>query len=571
MIRSGMDVYWKKRNYAGDVVSVIFTRTTSDPQIIEKSAGGTVACCTLAVNHLARVEDLCLLDPGPPEVQKSRKEPQAKPVEKKPQAPPQKAERALLPNDPSGPPQQSQKATQQNQRPAVPAATPAEPIEPCDVLAVDFLNLLVRAYHVGQKTEVHAVRSMFQTVANCIRRLQPKAVVFALDGGHASRTALLPDYKAHRPEPEDLLRIQKLLGEGAIRVCGFQGMRVVDWEADDVLATLATKYSNTVIVSGDKDLLAMPYLSPGCRIYHPWGDGEFMNSEKKLNIPSCQVTDYLAMCGDTVDGISGIVGCGPKTAINLLKEYQTLEAIIVAATLGKIKGEIGKKIAKQAQSAMVCRQAVELNQRLPLPPLENFAPRFNWQRELQQMKLGSVAAIMDSLEKQRFRIYEVSEIKPQTEVEQKRNTTSEGDLSAATAKAEQVESSQGRELSELAPNAEAVTSAGCESKAAITSEEPKVPEAADFPCSTCTTRNDETPLSGQAAIYATSGFSELKESKPLAGMQPKYFATWTDGSKWLLDPNTKRHMCLSDSPVTEWRIDKRGPVCPFTNAVRKPK
>ncbi len=568
MIRSGMDVYWKKRNYAGDVVSVIFTRTTSDPQIIEKSAGGTVACCTLAVNHLARVEDLCLLDPGPPEVQKSRKEPQAKAVEKKAPAPPQKTERALLPNDTAVPAQQQQKAPQQLQNPAVPAAGPAEPIEPCDVLAVDFLNILVRAYHVGVKTEVHAVRSMFQTVANCIRRLQPKAVVFALDGGHASRTALLPDYKAHRPESEELLRIQKLLGEGAIRVCGFQGMRVVDWEADDVLATLATKYKNTVIVSGDKDLLAMPYLSPGCRIYHPWGDGEFMDSEKKLNIPSCQVTDYLAMCGDTVDGISGIVGCGPKTAITLLKEYKTLEAIIVAATLGKIKGEIGKKIAKQAKSAMICRQAVELNQRLPLPPLENFAPRFNWQRELQSMKLGSVAAVMESLDKQRFMIAEVSEIKPQTGFETKRNTTSEGDLSAATAKAEQVESSQGREMSELAPKAEAVCSAGCEVQAA---EVQKVPEAAEDPCSTCTTRNDETPLSGQAAIYAESGFFEFKESKPLAGMQPKYYAKWTDGSRWLLDPNTKRHTCLSDSPISEWRIDKRGLVCPFTNAVRKPK
>ncbi len=51
------------------------------------------------------------------------------------------------------------------------------------------------------------------------------------------------------------------------------------------------------------------------------------------------MTDYLALCGDKTDGIPGVRGIGDKTAVQLLTEFESLEGILSAAVLGKIKGQ----------------------------------------------------------------------------------------------------------------------------------------------------------------------------------------------------------------------------------------
>lgn len=276
---------------------------------------------------------------------------------------------------------------------ASPSAVGAIP-SGCSVLAVDFLNLLVRAFHAGKPTDTHAVRSMFQTVANTIRTLRPRTVVFAMDGGHDFRSGLLPEYKAHRPEPEPLLQAQKHLAEQALRLAGFQAIRVVGWEADDVIASIATAHSDAVICSCDKDLLS---LTGTARVFHPWGDGGFVRPEDKLGLPAGQVSDYLALCGDTSDGVPGVKGIGPKTALQLLEQYESLEGILAAAITGQIAGAVGQKLRDQREQALTCRQVVGLNHNLPLPGLEPWAPAAGWQQRLQDLRLGAVAAIVESI------------------------------------------------------------------------------------------------------------------------------------------------------------------------------
>jgi 5'-3' exonuclease len=284
------------------------------------------------------------------------------------------------------------------------AVQPTEPVpSPCNVLAVDFLNVLVRAYHAGKPNETHAVRSLFQTVANAIRKIKPAHVVFAMDGGHDLRSELLPEYKAHRAESEPLLKSQKELAERALHIAGFQCIRIDGWEADDVLASLAMAFSDTVIVSSDKDLLVMPSLADRCRVYHPWGEGCFATAEEKLEIPAHLVTDYLALCGDPSDGIPGVKGIGPKTAATLLQEYDSLENILAAATLGQIKAKATcQNLKEQREAALLCRRVVELNSRLPLPELADWRPATGWQSRLADVRLGAVAAIVDAIKDQRF-------------------------------------------------------------------------------------------------------------------------------------------------------------------------
>lgn len=356
---------------------------------VQSASGQTIRCAILACNRLAPVDQLFAIGQAPT-IHK----------EKSNGSEPRQSQAAEMVHRPSPATfasghgsATSKEKSNGRQTPTRSATEGSERAENTigSILAIDFLNVLVRAWHAGKPTETHAVRSLFQTVANTIRKLQPKHVVFALDGGHALRSQLLPEYKAHRPDPDPGLQAQKALAEQALQICGFQAVRVPEWEADDVLASIACRHPDTVIVSSDKDLLALSGQAERCRIYHPWADGAFVTAEEKLGLPSGQVTDYLALCGDTSDGIPGVKGCGPKTALQLLQDHDSLEGILTAAVTGQIKGAIGQKLKEQREAALLCRRVVELNLNLPLPELQTWRPVADWQTRLQELRLGSVA------------------------------------------------------------------------------------------------------------------------------------------------------------------------------------
>jgi len=132
-------------------------------------------------------------------------------------------------------------------------------------------------------------------------------------------------------------------------------------------------------------------------VFHPWGVGEFVTPETKLGLPAGQVTDYLALCGDSSDGIPGVKGIGPKTALELLTEFDSLEGILIAATTGQIKGAKGITLKERREDALQSRQLVQLRDSLPLPELRPWHHPLGCQQTLQAMGLGSVAAIIDSL------------------------------------------------------------------------------------------------------------------------------------------------------------------------------
>jgi hypothetical protein len=122
-----------------------------------------------------------------------------------------------------------------------------------------------------------------------------------------------------------------------------------------------------------------------------------VDPETKLGLPAGQVADFLALCGDTSDGIPGVKGIGEKTAAALLAEYGSLECILTAAALGKIPGAIGKKLNEQRDAALTCREVVQLRESLPLPELLPWTPPVGFQQGLQSIGLGSVAAILDGV------------------------------------------------------------------------------------------------------------------------------------------------------------------------------
>jgi len=163
------------------------------------------------------------------------------------------------------------------------------------------------------------------------------AVVF--DAGNSFREEEYPEYKATREKmPDDLYasldRIREILAGFRDPVLELDG-----YEADDVIGTLATKARDmgleAVIVSGDKDFYQL--VGPGVHLLNPGRGGSSgvaadwvteENASEKFGIPASQVADYLALVGDSSDNVPGAPGIGPKTAVKLLSEYGSLEALL---------------------------------------------------------------------------------------------------------------------------------------------------------------------------------------------------------------------------------------------------
>jgi len=82
--------------------------------------------------------------------------------------------------------------------------------------------------------------------------------------------------------------------------------------------------------------------------------------EEKFGVGPTQVRDYLALVGDSSDNIPGVPSIGPKGAVDLLKEFGTLEGVIAAAKAGKIKGKKCETIAANEADAFLSQKLATL-------------------------------------------------------------------------------------------------------------------------------------------------------------------------------------------------------------------
>ena len=208
---------------------------------------------------------------------------------------------------------------------------------------LDASSLQYRAYHASKErptftkdgTPNAAVNLLRVMIARLIREYKPDFMVAACDSETPTfRTSLYSQYKAQRMKPEPFYTAQR------------DGFRKVLWpmpiyqqngyEADDIIGTLChriLKDSDVVIVSGDKDMAQLVSVSQDL------GEVRFLNTnvDKILNVMGVldeygvyphQVTDYLALVGDTSDNVPGAANIGPKGALALLKQFRNVEEII---------------------------------------------------------------------------------------------------------------------------------------------------------------------------------------------------------------------------------------------------
>jgi DNA polymerase-1 len=221
------------------------------------------------------------------------------------------------------------------------------------LLLVDGSSYLYRAFHAlpDMRNKAGEPTGAMYGVLNMLRRLESdykadyKAIVFDAKG-KTFRDDWFPAYKAHRPSmPEDLVKQIEPI-HAAIKAAGWPVLMVDGVEADDVIGTLATNAAvdglETLISTGDKDLTQL--VSPLVRWYNTMSN-ELLDEAgvaAKFGVPPNKIVDYLALVGDTVDGVPGVAKCGPKTALKWLAQYGSLDEIVAHAD--EIGGVVGQNL-----------------------------------------------------------------------------------------------------------------------------------------------------------------------------------------------------------------------------------
>lgn len=194
------------------------------------------------------------------------------------------------------------------------------------LLLVDVYNLIFREFYVG----TISVYTCLKKIKQFANEVKAKQIILIADSGKKTwRHALYTEYKDHRaPTPSELIE-QLQLAPTCAASLGLKWVTIPGWEADDIIATIATQaLESVIIVAADKDLLQL--LEYEHIVIWDNIKKQFLNSDfvfKKYGIIPKLFKNYLALVGDKSDNILGVPGIGPKTAVKLLTN-NTFEEIL---------------------------------------------------------------------------------------------------------------------------------------------------------------------------------------------------------------------------------------------------
>jgi DNA polymerase-1 len=257
--------------------------------------------------------------------------------------------------------------------PAADARGPGVP----DLVLIDGSSYLYRAFHAlppltgPQGEPTGAVLGVLNMLLKSLREHDGAQFVVVFDApGRTFRDDLFTAYKAHRPPMPDDLRVQIEPLLEAVQALGLPLLRISGVEADDVIGTLARRAADgdrrVLISTGDKDMaqLVGPYIT----LVNTMSDSTYDRDgvKAKFDVWPEQIIDYLALAGDSSDGIPGIDKVGPKTAAKWLNQYGSIDALI--ANADQVPGKIGENLRAGLDTLALSRQLATIRCDLDLPP-----------------------------------------------------------------------------------------------------------------------------------------------------------------------------------------------------------
>ncbi len=257
------------------------------------------------------------------------------------------------------------------------------PARGAELFLVDGNNLAYRAFFAlpeelatSDGMPTNALLGFGNMLFKLLADYQPRGVAVAWDTRPVHRAAVAESvdvvYKEGRKRMPDLLREQFPYFRPIVEAFGYRNLEFEGWEADDVIATIATRADEagvkTCVVSTDRDafqlcsenviLMMTPRGVSDVNVYTP------ERVELRYGVRPDQVPDFIGLKGDTSDNIPGIPGIGDKTAGQLIAQYGSLEEVIAHAD--ELSPARRKSVSEHADQARASKELATMRRDLPL-------------------------------------------------------------------------------------------------------------------------------------------------------------------------------------------------------------
>src|SRR6266540_1800319 len=253
------------------------------------------------------------------------------------------------------------------------------PARDAELFLVDGNNLAYRAFFAlpeelatSEGFSTNALLGFTNMLFKLLADYKPKGVAVAWDTHAVHRAAISEEYKAERRPMPDLLREQFPYFRPIVEAFGYRNLEFEGWEADDVIATLATRADEagikTCVVSTDRD--AFQLVSENvCLMMTPRGVSDVHvytpeRVEARYGVRPDQVPDFIGLKGDTSDNIPGVPGIGDKTAGQLIAQYGSLEGVL--EHVDELSPARSRNLREHAEQALQSKQLATMRRDLQL-------------------------------------------------------------------------------------------------------------------------------------------------------------------------------------------------------------
>lgn len=238
-----------------------------------------------------------------------------------------------------------------------------------------FYGVPVDSFRTDDGQHTNAIHGFISMLLNLLANEKPTHIAVAFDiSRYSFRTREYPEYKSTRGETPPEFIGQVPLLQDALHAMGITTLTKEDFEADDILATLAKQGSdagfNVLVVSGDRDTIQL--INDNVTLLYPSKQGvrdltryDANKVLERYGVLPHQYPEIAALVGETSDNLIGVPKVGEKTAVKWINEFGSLDQILARAD--EISGKVGESLREHKENAVRNRKLNRLIDDVELP------------------------------------------------------------------------------------------------------------------------------------------------------------------------------------------------------------